>query len=100
MSHRKLRQLHGVDSVTFLLGAAMLTTFLRLFALRPILAGSLLGIPIMTLLLLGLFTALMLKFVLYVVLPVILVTVMVRALRKQRRPHVDGPPPPEAAQTY
>jgi len=78
----------------------MLTAFLRLFALRPILAGSLLGIPIMTLLLLGLFTALMLKFVLYIVLPITLVLVMVRALRKLRRPHADAPPPPGAAQTY
>jgi hypothetical protein len=77
----------------------MLTAFLRLFALRPILAGSLLGIPIMTLLLLGLFTALMLKFVLYIVIPVSLVLLLLRALRKQRVPH-SAAPPPETAQTY
>jgi len=100
VSNRKLRGLLGVDFTTFLIGAAMLTAFLRLFALRPILAGSLLGVPILTLLLLGLFTALMLKFVLYVVLPVALVILMVRALRKLRRPHAVAPPPPGAAQTY
>jgi len=78
----------------------MLTAFLRLFALRPILAGSLLGVPIVTLLLLGLFTALFLKLVLYVVLPITASLLLVRALRKSRRPRVSEPPPPEASRTY
>jgi len=78
----------------------MLTAFLRLFALRPILAGSLLGIPIVTLLLLGLFTALFLKLVLYVVLPISASLLLIRAMRKNGRPHAPPPPPPEDARTY
>lgn len=78
----------------------MLTAFLRLFALRPILAGSLLGIPIVTLLLLGLFTALFLKLVLYVGLPIAASLLLVRTMRKSRRPHASASPPPEPARTY
>lgn len=62
----------------------MLSAFLRLFALRPPLAGSLLGIPILTLLFLGVAAALFLKFVLFVVLPVTVVVLIVRAMRKPR----------------
>ena len=65
----------------------MLTAFLRLFALRPILAGSLLGIPLLTLLILGLAT------VLFVVLPFVLVTMLVRAVTRPRAPHVSHTPP-------
>ena len=67
----------------------MLTAFLRLFALRPILAGTLLGIPILTLILLGLATALLLKVLLFVVLPV---TLLVWLFKRMRRA-------PESAQT-
>jgi hypothetical protein len=63
----------------------MLTALLRLFALRPILAGSLLGIPILTLLLLGLAAALFFKLLLFVVLPVGLGLLLLRALRNARR---------------
>ncbi len=59
----------------------MLTALLRLFALRPILAGSLLGIPILTLLLLGLFTALFLKLLLFIGLPILLVLLLLRLIR-------------------
>jgi len=62
----------------------MLTALLRLFALRPILAGTLLGIPLLTLILLGLAAALFLKLLLYVVLPVTLVFLLVKAFRKPR----------------
>ncbi len=63
----------------------MLTALLRLFALRPILAGSLLGIPILTLILLGLAAALLFKVLLFVVLPVTLGLWLLRALRHTRR---------------
>lgn len=62
----------------------MLTALLRLFALRPILAGSLLGIPLLTLLLLGLFTALFLKLLLFVGLPILLGVWILRMIRKPR----------------
>ncbi len=64
----------------------MLTAFLRLFALRPILAGSMLGIPIVTLILLGLATALLLKVLLFVVLPVTLVAWLFTRMRRAPAP--------------
>ena len=64
----------------------MLTSFLRLFALRPILAGSLLGIPILTLILLGLATAVLLKVLLFVVIPVVVVVWLVKRLRRNPNP--------------
>ena len=68
----------------------MLTVLLRLFALRPILAGSLLGIPLLTLILLGLAAAVFLKLLLFVGLPILLGLWLLRLLRKPRH---------EAAQT-
>lgn len=64
----------------------MLATFLRLFALRPLLAGSLLGIPILTLIALGIATALFLKLLLFVVIPV---TVVVWLFRRMRKSHTE-----------
>ena len=66
----------------------MLAALLRLFAVRPILAGSLLGIPILTLVLLGLATALMLKALLFIVLPTVLVLGILRWARRARRERV------------
>jgi hypothetical protein len=60
----------------------MLTALLRLFALRPILAGSLLGIPILTLLLLGLAAAVLLKVLLFVVIPIVIGVWIVKRLRR------------------
>jgi hypothetical protein len=60
----------------------MLTAILRLFALRPILAGSLLGIPILTLLLLGLAAAVLLKVLLFVVIPIVIGIWIVKRLRR------------------
>jgi len=60
----------------------MLTALLRLFALRPILAGSLLGIPLLTLILLGLATAVFLKLLLFVGLPILLGLWLLRLIRK------------------
>lgn len=66
----------------------MLSAFLRLFALRPLLAGSLLGVPILTLLFLGLAAALFLKVLLFVVLPVTLVVLIVRAMRTPKHDRI------------
>ena len=61
----------------------MLTAFLRLFALRPILAGSLLGIPILTLIVLGLATAVVLKVLLFVVIPIVIGIWIVKRMRRE-----------------
>lgn len=76
----------------------MIAAFLRLFALRPILAGSLLGVPIVTLILLGLFMALILKFLLFVALPVTLGWLIIRAMRNANAHQHDAPAPPPAAE--
>lgn len=64
----------------------MFTAFLRLFALRPILAGSLLGIPILTLILLGLAVALMLKILLFVVIPITIGMWIFKRVRRASTP--------------
>lgn len=69
----------------------MLTSLLRLFALRPIFAGSLVGIPILTLILLGLATAFFLKLLLFIVLPFTVITLLVRAIMRSGRKHHDDP---------
>jgi hypothetical protein len=61
----------------------MFAALLRLFALRPLLAGMLFGIPVMTLILLGLATAFVLKALLYVGLPLLGVWLLVRWLRRE-----------------
>ena len=61
----------------------MLTAFLRLFALRPILAGSLLGIPILTLIVLGLATAVFLKVLLFIVIPIVIGIWIVKRMRRE-----------------
>lgn len=63
----------------------MIAALLRLFALRPILAGSLLGIPILALLLLGLATALFFK-LLVIVVPIVVVIWLVRRLMRGSTP--------------
>jgi hypothetical protein len=65
----------------------MLSLLLRLFALRPILAGTLLGIPVLTLLLLGLATAVFLKVLLFLILPAI---VIVWLIRRAKQPDVQS----------
>jgi type IV secretory pathway VirB3-like protein len=62
----------------------MISLLLRLLALRPILAGALFGIPIITLLVLGLATALLLKVTLFVILPIVLVVWLVKRMKKER----------------
>lgn len=51
----------------------MLASILRLFALRPFLTMAIFGIPIIILVAVGLFTIMALKFIVFIVLPIVLV---------------------------
>lgn len=62
----------------------MLAALLRLFALRPILAGSLLGFPILTLLFLGLAAVVFFKVLLFLVLPILVGWWLIRMFRGHR----------------
>ena len=48
----------------------MITSLLRLFALRPLLSLAIFGIPILVLVAVGLFTILAFKLLVFVVLPI------------------------------
>lgn len=56
----------------------MLASILRLFALRPFLTMAIFGIPIIILVAVGLITIMALKFLVFVVLPIVLVVWLVR----------------------
>ena len=58
----------------------MFADILRLFALRPFFTLAILGIPVLLLIVVGLFTILALKFLIFVVLPIALVVWLVRAV--------------------
>ena len=60
----------------------MLAAIVRLFALRPILTMAVMGIPVLILVAIGLFTVMALKFLVFVVLPIALVVWLVRKLFK------------------
>jgi hypothetical protein len=51
----------------------MLAAILRVIALRPLLTFAVLGIPVIILIAVGLFTIYALKFLVFVVLPIILI---------------------------
>lgn len=61
----------------------MLASLFRLAALRPILGAAIFGIPVLVLITIGLFAVWLLKFLLYVVLPI---AIVVWLLKKLRRP--------------
>jgi type IV secretory pathway VirB3-like protein len=48
----------------------VLDSLLRLFALRPLLTITILGVPLLALVVIGLFTVVVLKLLLFVVLPI------------------------------
>ena len=50
----------------------MLGSILKLFALRPFLSLAILGIPVVILIAIGLFTIYALKFLVFIVLPIVL----------------------------
>lgn len=60
----------------------MLAAIVRLFALRPILTMAIMGIPVLILVAIGLFTVMALKFLVFVVLPIAVVVWLVRKLFK------------------
>jgi hypothetical protein len=64
----------------------LISALLRLFVLRPLLSVAILGFPILLLIVVGLFTMVLLKFLLFVVLPVGLVLWLLRRLFRS-----DGP---------
>jgi len=56
----------------------MLASILRLFALRPFLTMAIFGIPIIILVAIGLITIMALKFLVFIVLPIVLVVWLFR----------------------
>jgi hypothetical protein len=56
----------------------MIAALLRLFALRPLLTMAILGIPVLVLIVIGLFTVIALKLLVFVVLPVVAVVWLLR----------------------
>ena len=66
----------------------MLSAFAKLFALRPILSMAILGVPVMTLIVIGFFALWFLKILFFLVLPVALVIWLVRKVMKKDKPVV------------
>jgi hypothetical protein len=66
----------------------MLASLLRLFALRPFLTLAILGIPVIVLIAVGLLTIIVMKFLVFVVLPIMVVAWLIRRLlrHEQRQP--------------
>lgn len=62
----------------------MISALLRLFALRPFLTMAILGIPVIVLVAVGLLTIMVLKFVVFIVLPVVAVIWLVRKVFRSR----------------
>jgi hypothetical protein len=58
----------------------MIASLLRLFALRPFLMMAILGIPVIVLIAVGLLTIVLVKFLVFVVLPVVVVIWLARKL--------------------
>lgn len=64
----------------------MIAALLRLFALRPFLTMAIMGIPVLILIAVGLFTIVILKALLFVVLPIVVVVWLLRKLFGKREP--------------
>ena len=60
----------------------MLASLFRLAALRPLLGAAIFGIPVLVLIAIGLFAVWLLKFLLYIVLPIAVVVWLVKKLRQ------------------
>jgi hypothetical protein len=58
----------------------MIASILRLFVLRPLFTMAILGVPVIILIAVGLMTIWVLKFLVFVVLPIALVVWLVRKL--------------------
>jgi hypothetical protein len=68
----------------------MLEALLRLFALRPFFTAAILGIPLLLIIAVGLFTILAIKFLVFVALPIALIVWIAR--RFFWRDRFDCPP--------
>ena len=66
----------------------MISSLLRLFVLRPFLTMAILGIPVIMLIAVGLLTIMLMKFLVFVVLPIMAAVWLVRRLlrKEQRKP--------------
>jgi hypothetical protein len=66
----------------------MISALLRLFALRPFLTMAILGIPIIVLIAVGLLTIMLMKLLVFVVLPILAVVWLARRLfgNRERQP--------------
>ena len=62
----------------------MIAALLRLFALRPFLTMAIMGIPVLILIAVGLFTIVILKALLFIVLPIVVVVWLLRKLFGKR----------------
>jgi hypothetical protein len=62
----------------------VLNLILKLIALRPLLSIGIFGVPIIALILIGLFAIAALKVVAFVVIPAVLLYWLVRTVRKSR----------------
>ena len=63
----------------------MIAALIRLFALRPFLTMAILGIPVIILIAVGLFTIFALKFLVFIVLPIALVIWLLRRVMRPNR---------------
>ncbi len=63
----------------------MIAALLRLFALRPFLTMAILGIPVVILIAVGLFTIFAFKFLVFIVLPMALIVWVMRRLMRPNR---------------
>ena len=61
----------------------MLASLARLFQLRPVLTTAILGIPVILLIMIGLFTVFTLKFLVFVVAPIAVVVWLFRKIFKR-----------------
>ena len=62
----------------------MIASLLRLFALRPFFTMAILGVPVILLIAVGLFTIVALKFLVFIVLPIALVAWLLRRVVRPR----------------
>lgn len=70
----------------------MLSAFVRLFALRPILSMAILGVPVFTLIVIGFFAIWAVKLLFFVVLPIVLVVWLVRKVTRSTGTATPVPP--------
>jgi hypothetical protein len=62
----------------------MLSSLVKLFALRPLLSMAILGVPVLTLIAIGFFALWAVKILFFVVLPIVLVVWLIRRVTRPR----------------